>query len=75
MKMSKYRSYILDVSEIQNGLDEINKNGSEIASMVYASDSQQVVIVVKENVLTPIKPKELKEFDKEEEPEEEEEED
>jgi hypothetical protein len=65
----KYRSYILDVSELQNGLDEINKAGSEIASMVYASDSQQIVIVVKEHSLTPLKleKKELQDFEEEEE--------
>jgi len=67
----KYRSYVLDVSELPDALTEINQKQSEIASMVYASDSQQIVVVVKEKALEPLKP--ISKMDEEEEPEEEEE--
>ena len=45
---NNYKSHICDVPDLGELLMEISEKGMEIVSMLYASDSQQVITVTKE---------------------------
>ena len=40
-----YASILCDVTEVQDMLNQINEDGSEIIQMIYVTDSQQILIV------------------------------
>lgn len=46
--MAGYKSYIVEPTEMDGLLEEVNKENLEIVEMVYLSDSQQILCVCKE---------------------------
>jgi len=64
--MPQYKSYICDVQELDEYLNEINNSKETIIGCCYASDSQQIVLIVegakdimKEKIKNLISPAEI----------------
>ncbi|MGA2465506.1 MAG: hypothetical protein ABSH06_14260 [Thermodesulfobacteriota bacterium] len=44
-----YKSFLIEVPDVNDALAEVNDKGFEIVSAIYVSDSAQVLMIVKES--------------------------